>query len=52
MQISEKHLKRIKKRNKQYPMMEYFLDGKKLEDCSKECQEQVKWIKNLSNEDY
>ena len=42
MQIEEYHKKQIKKTNKKYPMMEYFLDGKQLKDCSKECQEQVK----------
>jgi hypothetical protein len=45
MQISEKHLKRIKKRNEKFPLMEYFLEYKQLKDCSKECQEQVKSIK-------
>ena len=31
----------IKKDNKKYPLKEYFLDRKPLEDCSPECQEQV-----------
>jgi len=36
--------KHINKQNKKFPLMEYFLDGKKLEACSKECQEQVKLL--------
>jgi len=42
MQIEEYHKKQIKKTNKKYPMMEYFLESKQLKDCSRECQEQVK----------
>ena len=37
--------KHIEEQNKKLPMMEYFLDGKQLKDCSKECQEQIKSIK-------
>ena len=39
--VSEKHLQEIKRMNKKYPLMEYFLDRKPLKSCSKECQEQV-----------
>jgi len=38
--------KHIEEQNKKYPMMEYFLDGKQLKDCSKECQEQVQALKD------
>ena len=36
------HQKQIKKQNKKYPLMEYFLSNKPLEECSAECQRQVK----------
>ena len=36
------HQKQIKKQNKKYPLMEYFLYNKPLEECSAECQRQVK----------
>jgi hypothetical protein len=35
------HQERIKKANKKYPMMEYFLGRKPLNECSEECQKQV-----------
>tara|TARA_E500000305_G_C3868984_1_gene164202 strand:+ start:65 stop:277 length:213 start_codon:yes stop_codon:yes gene_type:complete len=38
----DKHKRRIEKTNKQYPLMEYLLSMKALEDCSEECQRQVK----------
>tara|TARA_Y100000034_G_scaffold103215_1_gene128573 strand:- start:194 stop:355 length:162 start_codon:yes stop_codon:yes gene_type:complete len=46
MKLEEHHKKRIKKTNQKFPMMEYFLDGKQLKDCSKECQEQVQALKD------
>ena len=36
---------RIKKTNKKYPMMEYFLSQKPLNECSDECQKQVAEMK-------
>ena len=39
------HKKQIEKRNKKYTIMEYFIDQKPIEECSKECQEQVKSIR-------
>ena len=42
--VSEKHLQEIKKMNKKYPLMEYFLTSKPLKSCSKECQKQVATI--------
>ena len=37
--------KKIKKQNKKYPLMEYFLSNEPIKECSKECQEQVKSIR-------
>ena len=48
--IFEYHKKQIEKRNKKYPLMEYFIDKKPLEECSKECQEQVKNIRKNKKE--
>ena len=31
----------IKKQNNKFPLMEYFLSGKPLEECSVECQKQL-----------
>ena len=42
--IYKKHLQEINRTNKQYPLMEYLLDRKPLESCSKECQKQVATI--------
>ena len=41
-----KHKRRIEKEDKKYPLMEYFLSNKSLDDCSKECQRQVKELRN------
>ena len=38
--LANKHKKNIKRTNKKYPLMEYFLEDKPIEKCSKECQEQ------------
>ena len=46
MKLEELHKKQIKKTNKKYPRMEYFLESKPLKDCSKECQEQVQALKD------
>ena len=46
---TNKHKKNIKKTNKQYPLMEYFLEDKPIEKCSKECQEKYRQLK-LFNE--
>ena len=46
MKLEEHHKKQIKKTNQKFPMMEYFLDGKQLKDCSKECQEQIQALKD------
>mgnify|MGYP003152880091 CR=1 FL=1 len=43
--IIKHHHNQIKKQNKKYPMMEYFLDQKPLSECSEECQRQVKELK-------
>ena len=45
--IANKHKRRIEKNNKKYPLMEYFLFNKSLDDCSKECQRQVKELEKL-----
>ena len=50
MQIEELHKEQIKKTNQKYPMMEYFLDGKQLKDCSRECQEQIQALKDHEHE--
>ena len=44
--IANKHKRRIEKEDKKYPLMEYFLSNKSLDDCSKECQRQVKELRN------
>ena len=48
--IFEHHKKKINKQNKKYPLMEYFLSNKPIEECSKECQEQVKSIRKNKRE--
>ena len=40
--LANKHKKKIRKTNKQYPLMEYFLENKPIKKCSKEWQEQYK----------
>jgi len=40
--LANKHKKKIRKTNKQYPLMENFLEDKPIEKCSKECQEQYR----------
>ena len=40
--LANKHKKKIKKTNKQSPLMEYFLEDKPIEKCSKKCQEQYR----------
>ena len=50
--LANKHKKKIRKINKQYPLMEYFLEDKPIEKCSKECQKQYKQpelFKEVSN---
>jgi hypothetical protein len=50
--VANKHKKNIRKTNKQYPLMEYFLEDKPIEKCSKECQEQYRQpelFKEVSN---
>jgi|TARA_B100001939_G_scaffold73161_1_gene61330 hypothetical protein len=47
--IFEYHKKNIKKQHKKYPLMEYFLSGVPLEDCSEECQKQMAEIKKRSS---
>ena len=39
--VFKHHQNKIKKQDKKYPLMEYFLSDKPLEDCSKECQKAV-----------
>ena len=47
--VAKWHQKQIEKRNKQYPMMEYFLTNKTLEEVDPKVRKQVenlhKWIK-------
>ena len=40
--IFEYHKKQIKKQNRKYPLMDYFLTDKPIDECSDECQRQVK----------
>lgn len=40
--IFEHHKEQIEKTNKKYPLMEYFLSNKPINECSDECQRQVK----------
>ena len=42
--VFEKNRKIIEEQNKKYPLMEYFLDKKPLEECSKECQKQFEQL--------
>tara|TARA_R100000152_G_C6781257_1_gene215393 strand:- start:1793 stop:1972 length:180 start_codon:yes stop_codon:yes gene_type:complete len=46
--VAKWHQKQIEKRNKQYPMMEYFLTNKTLEEIDPKVRKQVenlhKWI--------
>tara|TARA_A100001011_G_scaffold385425_1_gene459419 strand:- start:959 stop:1120 length:162 start_codon:yes stop_codon:yes gene_type:complete len=46
--LAKKHKKNIEKTNKKYSLMEYFLENKSINKCSKECQRQYRQIK-LSN---
>jgi hypothetical protein len=39
--VFEHHQNKIKKTYQKYPLMEYFLGGKPLEDCSEECQKAI-----------
>ena len=41
MSVYKKHQNEIKKQNNKFPLMEYFLSGKPLEECSVECQKQL-----------
>ena len=41
MSVFKKHQNEIKKQNNKYPLMEYFLSDKPLEECSVECQKQL-----------
>ena len=43
--VFEKNRKIIEEQNKKYPLMEYFLDKKPLEECSKECQKQFEQLR-------
>ena len=47
--LANKHKKKIRKTNKKYPLMEYFLEDKPIEKCSKEYQEQYRQLE-LFNE--
>ena len=49
-QVAEAHLRKIRAHNKRYPLMEYFLEGKPLRDCSAECQWQVAELKSGEEE--
>ena len=44
-QVAEAHLRKIRADNERYPLMEYFLEGKPLHDCSPECQKQITELK-------
>ena len=50
MKLEEYHKKQIRKTNKKFPLMEYFLESKPLKDCSRECQEQVQALKDHEHE--
>tara|TARA_Y100001951_G_C11279387_1_gene264250 strand:+ start:918 stop:1064 length:147 start_codon:yes stop_codon:yes gene_type:complete len=41
MSVYKKHQNEIKKQNNKYPLMEYFLSDKRLDECSIECQKQL-----------
>ena len=41
MSVFKKHQNEIKKQNNKFPLMEYFLSGKPLQECSVECQKQL-----------
>jgi len=43
--VAAKHAANIKRMNKKYPLMEYFVDRKPLKSCSPECQKQVKYLR-------
>ena len=49
-QVAEAHLRKIRAHNERYPLMEYFLEGKPLHDCSPECQRQVAELKTREAE--
>ena len=48
---NKKYPQQIKKQNKKYPLMEYFLSNKPLEECSAECQRQVKELNKEGKND-
>ena len=49
-QVAEAHLRKIRADNERYPLMEYFLEGKPLRNCSAECQWQVAELKSGEEE--
>ena len=50
--VFEKNKNKIKKQNEKYPLMEYFLDKKPLEECSKECQKQFEQLRKKKRRKY
>lgn len=40
--IFKHHKKQIKKQDEKYPLMDYFLTNKSIEECSNESQRQIK----------
>ena len=46
MNVFKKHQRQIKKQNKRYSLMEYFLEDKPLNECSKECQNYIGRLTN------
>ena len=49
-QVAAAHLRKIRAQNERYPLMEYFLEGKPLRNCSAECQWQVAELKSGEEE--
>ena len=45
MSVFKKHQDKIKKQNNKFPLMEYFLSDKPLDECSIECQKQLNELK-------
>lgn len=41
MLVYKKHQNKIKKQNDKFPLMEYFLSDKLLNECFIECQKQI-----------
>lgn len=41
----KKHKDNIKKQDKKYPLVAYFLSNKSIKDCSKECKKQLQELK-------